>query len=92
MSEYNDHKPASAPKKPKQDRGQRNNLNTKKVKGYLSEIDLILFGNKKKGIAAQTLTHKERLSYLATAAKFARLLNERDKARYSANKGHNIFS
>jgi hypothetical protein len=92
MSDYNDPKPAPVPKKPKQDRGQRNNLNTRKVKDYLAEIDLILFGNKKKGIAAQDLTHKERLSYLATAAKFARLLNERDKARYAAKKAHSIFS
>lgn len=74
-----------------QDRGKRHNLNSRKIKDYLAEIDRIVFGDKKKGIEAQVLTHKERLSYLATAAKFARLLNERDKARYTESK-RSIFS
>ncbi len=74
-----------------QDRGKRNNLNSRKIKDYLAEIDRIVFGDKKRGVEAQVLTHKERLDYLNAAAKFARLLNERDKARYTESK-RSIFS
>ena len=74
-----------------QDRGKRHNLNSRKIKDYLAEIDRIVFGDKKRGIDAQQLTHKERLDYLNAAAKFARLLNERDKVRYTESK-RSIFS
>ena len=69
-----------------QDRGKRNHLNSRTVKEYLLEINRIVFGDKKRGIPAQELTHKERLAYLANAAKFARMLNERDKAALLASK------
>jgi hypothetical protein len=56
------------------------------VKDYLAEINRIVFGDKKKGVPAQELTHRERLAYLNSAAKFARLLNEKDKAKLVASK------
>jgi hypothetical protein len=73
----------------KQDRGTRRRLNARKVAFTLAEIELIVWGDKKKGVPAQELTHKERQGYLTIYAKIAKTLSDADRDRLTKNR--NIF-
>ena len=74
-------KPAKT--KTAQSRGsKRNALNKKTVQRMLLQVSKILKQDEKE----HTLTHRERLGYLNSAIRLARVLGERDKATLKASK------